>query len=672
MSHTNTQAGLSLKAQLYALVVGIAIVSFIGSSWININTTRNYLNEQMEIHAQDTATSLGLSITPYLDGNSSNAVIIETMIAAIFDSGYYETIILHDVDEDVVHQRANPVSVDGVPDWFIDTFSLNSPLAVTELNNGWNMAGTLSVKSHPGYSYFKLWKHGINNFLSSFIICLLSLFIAHLILRAVLRPLAQVEQQAVSVGRKQFSLIDKLPMTRELRTVITAMNTMVTNIQISFMQMSQHADKLNKDLYVDPLTQLGNRRAFESQFKADLVEMEPKDLATFGMIQLPSLKTINIEQGYKSGDAYICLVAQAINEKLGILSSFKLFRGAGGTFLFTTQDAANNIMPLCESLHYRFSALNSTAYPQGFGEIIATSYTKKDDLSSLLSKLDTLLTQESSTGKDGVIYSDIEVKSTHGLRQWSSMIDDIATSDNVKFMFQPVKSCENNEVLYFELFPQFVFNQESIANNQLYAMAERLNKSTTLDKKTLKELAKLSSFASGVTVAINLTHQSLHDVDFRQWLSQFHHDNQETLPNIVFEVSESAILASVESSIDFIHFIKHLGCQICIEHFGSNFTSFKYLKGLDIDYLKIDGAFIRDLDKHPENRYFIQAVTQIGHSVGIKVLSPHVKYAESLAILNELHCDGVQGDYIQQTMHLFEREKENNNFFSPSALSLND
>lgn len=672
MSHTNTQTGLSLTAQLYALVVGIAIVSFIGTSWVSINTTRNYLNEQMEIHAQDTATSLGLSITPYLDGKGGSAVIIETMIAAIFDSGYYQTIILHDIDENVVHQRANPVSVDGVPDWFINAFSLSPPLMVTELNNGWNMAGTLSVKSHPGYSYFKLWKHGVNNFLSSLLICLLSLLIAHLILRAVLRPLAQVEQQAVSVGRKQFSLIDKLPMTRELRNVIMAMNTMVTNIQRSFMQMSQHADKLNKDLYVDPLTKLGNRRAFESQFNADLVEMAPKDIATFGMIQLPSLKTINVEQGYQLGDAYICLAAQTITYKLGVLSSFKLFRGAGGQFFFTIQDAGHNIMPLCESLHQRFSALNSAAYPQTFGEIIATSYTKQDDLSSLLSKLDTLLTQESSANKDGVIYSDMVIKSTHGLHQWSSLIDLLVTSDNVEFMFQPVKASESDEILYFELFTQFFFNQESIANNQLYAMAERLNKSTALDKMVLKELAKLTCFAPGVTVAINLTHQSLHDVDFRLWLSQFYHDNQDTLPNIVFEVNESAILASVESSMDFIQMIKSLGCQICIERFGSNFISFKYLTGLDIDYLKIDGAYIRDLDKHTENRYFIQAVTQIGHGVGIKVLTTHVEDAESLAILIDLHCDGVQGHYIQQTMHLLDSEKMKNNVFSPNALSLHD
>lgn len=668
MSTNKTQAGFSLKAQLYGLVVGIAIVAFIGSTWVSVDTTREYLNEQMETHAQDAATSLGLSITPYLDGE--NDVIVETMIAAIFDSGYYEAMVLRDVDDVVVHSRNNPVIIEGVPSWFVNAFSLSPPVMVTELNNGWNIAGTLSVKSHPGMSYYKLWQHGVNNFYSSLIICFLALLVAHLILSAVLRPLAQVEQQAVSVGRKQFPLIERLPMTRELRHVIMAMNTMVTNIQVSFEQMSKHAERLTKEVYVDTLTELGNRRAFESQFSADLEDMEEGDTATLGMIQLPSLQEINNEQGFKAGDNYVCLAAQAINRKLGLLGSFKLYRVGGGTFFFTFKDAGDNVLLLCESLHSKFAALNSAGYPQGFGEIIATSFTKQDDLGSLLSKLDTLLTQESSSNKEGVIYSDKVSKDTHGLHQWTDLIDQIVKTDNVEFMFQPVRACVGDSVLYFELFTQFFYNGETIANNQLYAMAERLNKSEMLDKMVLQELAKVDSFAPDVTVAVNLTHQSLHDINFRNWLSDFYRENRDILPNIVFEVNESAVLASIESSMDFIKMVKRLDCQLCIERFGSSFTSFKYLKGLDIDYLKIDGAYVRDLEKHPENHHFIQAVTQIGHGVGIKVLSTHVENVDSLVILKELHCDGVQGNYVQHTMHLYGSEKKKECVFSPNALSL--
>lgn len=655
--------GLSLKVQLYGLVIGIALVAFIGSTWVSIDTTRDYLNEQMQIHAQDSATSLGLSITPYLD--DENEVIVETMISAIFDSGYYEAIVLRDINDVVVHSRKNPVAVDGVPAWFIHAFSLEPPVMTTELNNGWNIAGRLSVKSHPGMSYYKLWQHAINNSYSSLVICAIALLVAHLILTAVLKPLLQVEQQAISVGRKQFSLIERLPMTRELRLVICAMNTMVTNIQVSFEQMSKHAERLTKDVYIDPLTELGNRKAFEGQFNADIEEMEDGDVATLGMVQLPSLQEINNEQGFKAGDEYVRLAAQTITRKLGLIGNFKLYRVGGGAFFFTYKDSGDSVLLLCESLHSKFSALNSTGYPQGFGEIIATSYTKRDDLGCLLSKLDTLLTQEGSSNKEGVIYCDKDNTGSHGLHQWTDLIDQIVLAQEVEFMFQPVKSCTSNSVIYYELFTQFSYQKKPIANNQLYAMAERLNKSEILDKLVFQELAKLTGFTPNVTVAINLTHQSLHDIDFRYWLSDFYREYRALLPNIVIEVNESAILASIDSSIDFIQMIKRLGAKLCIERFGSSFTSFKYLKGLDIDYLKIDGAYVRDLAKKPENHHFIQAVTQIGHGVGIKVLSTHVESADSLDILKQLHCDGVQGNYIQQTMHLIESEQHKDCAFSP-------
>lgn len=667
MKTTQSKSGFSLRTQLYGLVIAIAVVTFLGSSWVSVETTRDYLDQQMEIHAQDTATSLGLSISPFMDGD--NMVIVETMIAAIFDSGYYQALVLTDVDGAVLLSRNNDVVVEGVPAWFISAFQLSPPVMTTEVNDGWRIAGTLSLKSHPGTSYAKLWQHEANNFYWSLLICLLALLVAHLILRAVLKPLAQVEDQAKAVARKQFPLIDKLPVTRELRTVIGAMNTMVTNIQTTFDQMSKHAEKLNNDVFTDPLTKLGNRRAFESRFSADREEMADNDRTTFGMVQLPSLQSINTELGFKAGDDYVCLAAATIKKQLTAFASFRLYRVGGGSFFFTLKVTGSDVLAICQSLHHKFRALNSAGYPDGFAEIIATSFNKQDQLSSLLARLDTLLTQESSALSEGVIYTDHDCRDSHGLHQWADLIDQLIKTNDVKFMFQPVKSCKNDDVLYYELFSQFFYNHTSIANNQLYAMAERLNKSQQLDKMVLSHLAGLTNLAPNTRVAINLTHQSLHDISFRNWLAKFCIKFGNTLPALIFEVNEDAVLASVESSTDFIRMIKRFNIEVCIERFGSSFTSFKYLKGLDIDYLKVDGAYISDLDQHPENSHFFHAVTQIAHGVGIKVLSTHVENAASLELLKELNCDGVQGNFIQKTKRLTLNGLQKESIDSPTLLA---
>jgi EAL domain-containing protein (putative c-di-GMP-specific phosphodiesterase class I)/GGDEF domain-containing protein len=675
------KTGISLRTQLYSLVIGIALITFIGASWVSVDTTRTYLNEQMKSHAQDAATSVGLSISPYMDGE--NLMIVETMIVAIFDSGYYQKVSLTDVDDKVIMSRENNRVIDGVPSWFINLFELTPPIMSSEVSNGWNIAGVISFQSHVGSSYLKLWQHALNNFYSSLLIALFSFLVAHLILRSVLNPLSQVETQANSVSKKDFIFIKKLPMTRELKTVINAMNIMVSNIQASFDLASKQANKLTKELYIDELTQLGNRRAFQSQFKIALNDMESNDYATLGLVQLHSLQAINTELGYKAGDDYVCQAAQLITKKLHPFTGAKLYRVNGGSFFFTINSVDDEVLTFCEQINKEFSILNSHYYDEGFGKLVATTYNNSEVLSELLAKLDTLLTQENSATSSGEVYNDNNAQTSHGLHQWSKIIDSLVKTNHIEFTFQPVISTSssllnsdivannltNDEgVLYYELFTKFLNNNEVVANNQLYSMAERTNKSQELDKLVLNKLASLTNFSLDSKIAINLTHQSLHSHEFRRWLAEFIDEHKDNLPRLVFEVNEEAILAGIDSSINFIQTVKSLGIEICIDRFGASFTSFKYLKGLDVDYLKIDGAYVNELELHIENKHFIQAVTQIGHGVGIKILTSHVESMETKQLLSELACDGLQGNYIQKTLSLAVKDINLGCIYSPIKL----
>jgi len=678
MRHLFT-AGISLRTQLYSLVVGIALVAFIGSTWVSINTTRTYLNDQMKSHAQDAANSVGLSISPYMA--PENLMIAETMITAIFDSGYYQSVILYDTDNYIKVFRENDLNLDGVPHWFIKLFALVPPMMSSEVSDGWQVAGTLSFKSHVGSSYQKLWSDAVNNVISSLLILFVALFIAHLILRAVLSPLAQVEAQALSVSRKNFTLINKLPVTRELKNVISAMNIMVANTQASFDQVSKQANKLTHELFLDELTQLGNRRAFNNYFEAHTDDMHVQEYATLGLVQLHSLQRINTDLGYAEGDEYVLQGAEMISQKLIPLSNAKLYRVGGGSFFFMLDEVSDEVLTLCEQINASFTRLNSHYYADGFGKLVSCTYTKKDNLPSLMAKLDTLLTQESSAMATGDCYESCRTSNNnYGLLEWRELIDGLVKANNIAFTFQPVVGASNRDVLYFELFSQFLYQGEVLANNQLYSMAERTNKSEQLDTLLITQLARLgelgdlgqlgdlSDLGTNNKVAINLTHQSLHSSTFRTWFNAFYQENKNNLPPIVFEVNEEAILAGIDSSIDFIQSVKALGIEVCIDRFGASFTSFKYLKGLDVDYLKIDGAYVHDLENNNDNKHFIQMVTQIAHSIGIKVLASHVESADTKQVLAELACDGMQGNYIQKTLILKKKDKNMGCNYSPLTL----
>lgn len=184
---------MSLRTQLYSLLFTITLVTFIGGLGININISRAYLNDQMGTHAQDAATSLGLSISPYMD--EDNLIIAKTMISAIFDAGYYETIMLTNANGNVILSRHNPVTIDGVPTWFINAITLLPPVKSTEVNNGWILAGTLSIKSHSGTAYAALWQHTIQNFYFLLLLYGFLLIFARYVFHNALAPLTDIQNK---------------------------------------------------------------------------------------------------------------------------------------------------------------------------------------------------------------------------------------------------------------------------------------------------------------------------------------------------------------------------------------------------------------------------------------------------------------------------------------------
>ena len=559
------------------------------------------------------------------------------------------------------------------------------------------MAGVLSVKTHTGSSYQKLWQHAVQSFYSSLAIGVLALLLAHLLLKSILQPLNKLEQQALDVTSRQFPIISQLPLTRELRIVTLAMNNMVANIQQNFEQMTEHAQTLADEVYIDHLTKLGNRRSFNNQFSAFQQELNSNDLATLGLVQITSLQTVNNQQGFQQGDAYVCEVSEFLTNALREHPGSYLFRANGSSFFFMIKGAGEQVVSFCEHLQLELNKRNNKRYPHGYANVVATAYDCNNKISAILSQLDTWLTQERSITKSGDVYHYLSQNAKNqqkketgwGLREWSELIENLKQQQRVELSFQPIlsflsilktpivkastvkastaksstpkksinrASVTTQEVIYYELFSLFEYRGEAISNNQLHAMAERLEQSQQLDKLVLKHLATESGngfkFKANAKVAINLSHQSLYSGDFKDWLVDFILTHQAHLPALVLELNEEDLLSSIKSSQTFIKTFKHLNVEICIQRFGASVSSFKYLKDLNVDYIKLDASYINDLEAHHQTNHFIQAVTQIAHGVGIRVIAPNVEQSQTLHMLKDLHCDGVQGNIIQPTLKL--------------------
>ena len=191
MFRTLARRGISLKAQLYTLLMVMSAWVFVSYWFASVDHTRQYLNDQMKVHAMDAATSLGLSITPYME--PEHHVIAETMASAIFDAGYFSAMRFVDADGKVIFQFNHPDAVEGVPEWFMSLFPLITPEQKTEVNNGWFIAGDLYIQSHPGSSYAQLWQHATVLVIRTLMMLAIGLVVVRGILRAVLFPIKQIE-----------------------------------------------------------------------------------------------------------------------------------------------------------------------------------------------------------------------------------------------------------------------------------------------------------------------------------------------------------------------------------------------------------------------------------------------------------------------------------------------
>jgi len=215
---------MTLSRQLIIIIFSVFLLIFSGTLWITVDNTRSYLIQQLTTQTQDAADSLGLSLVPHLKNKDIAAV--DTMINAVFDHGYYRELRLESISGKLLAQRENSSHIDGIPDWFISWLPLQTPRVKTVITTGWTQAGRLWLSAHPGYAYKKLWDTSIEVLWWSLAAFFLSLVAVITILRKILAPLKDVENQALSICNREFPIVETIPWTREFKRVVLAMNRM--------------------------------------------------------------------------------------------------------------------------------------------------------------------------------------------------------------------------------------------------------------------------------------------------------------------------------------------------------------------------------------------------------------------------------------------------------------
>jgi Amt family ammonium transporter len=422
----------------------------------------------------------------------------------------------------------------------------------------------------------------------------------------------------------------------------------------------------------DSLTGLMNRTAFETNV-AELITHASinHDEHVLCYLDLDQFKLVNDTCGHIAGDELLRQVSQLIKNDLRAGDAFARLGGDEFGILLHSCPVSQGIT-ICENIleivrDFRFP-WEDKQFSIGISIGIVKIDQHTNDLSQLLSWADTACYAAKDLGRNRVhVYEqdDIELATRQGQMQWVSRIRQALDRDQFRLYFQSIKPIVDagDTGGHYEIFIRLLDEDEGIIPPGAFIpAAERYNLMQEIDLWVIRNaLAWLSDHtrrqSSPVGLcALNLSGASIGDPACLSGIKDFFKQYKVDPKLICFEITETAAISNLRSATKFIKEMKSLGCKFSLDDFGSGLSSFGYLKNLKVDYLKIDGSFIKDIDKDTTDRAMVQSINSIGHVMGLKTIAEFVESEEIITILSEIGIDYAQGYYIDRPRPLEQLE----------------
>lgn len=650
---------MKLSRLLAGLIALLWLVVFIATLYTVVNSTRDYLRRSMESHAQDTATSLGLSITQSKSFN--DPVTIELMTSAVFDRGYFSEIQVNKVTGgDPIFRKRVDIAVPGVPGWFMNAFPLPTPRMSAVVMDGWRKAALVEVESHPGHAYSEMWAIAKRSFWVLLAIAVLSLLLVVYVLRFALRPLEDMERQADDIAKRRFTVLDKLPWARELQRISVALNSMCLSVEGMLKEQTDLADRMRKKAYVDPVTGLMNRNDFIEQLTHLLSAPAKFDAGVIGVVRIRGFAEYNQREGRNAGDAMLKRAAVLLQENCVRYGGSVVAKLDGPEFAVVVPDVTEaDVTTLGDTLIRALVELESFPHTeQSIMSHAGFAYYRYHE--------------DASFGKVmGTAAQALAVAQGRGVPAWHMQPEEQSEQqtamaveidglfkvglprERVVLQYQPVVACHPSGSPWryaSEACIRILASDGSVVRaGSFIATAKRLGALQLVDRvvteKLLHEIT-MNGPVRGGAAALTLSLESLLDQAFVDWLFGALNARPDIARNIIIEVAEHAMVSNLEAVKAVFSRLRRTGVRLSIDRFGQNTATLGYLRGMEVDYIKIDGGYTRGVVDSTDKQFFIQALVGIAHGLGIKVIVEYIESEAEFNVIKDLMVDGAQGYFI--------------------------
>lgn len=426
---------------------------------------------------------------------------------------------------------------------------------------------------------------------------------------------------------------------------------------VTLMRNSPHL--LSYQATHDALTGLVNRREFERRLTTLVESAKAKNLHHVLLyLDLDQFKIVNDTRGHIAGDKLLRQLSFLLKKRLRDTDT--LARLGGDEFGVLLESCpiepalriANDLVQIVNDFRFVWQGTTfEIGVSIGMVSITATTGSPAE----LLSRADSACYAAKDKGRNRVqIYrpEDAELQQRHDEMQWVPRIRDALEENRFVLYCHTIMplGAETDGRHYCETLVRMVNEEGRIIPPMAFIpAAERYNLMPAIDRWVIrKSLSLFGKTCCSVSTAetqcfINLSATSLMDDQMPDFIREQIHLNNVSPELVCFEITETAAVAHLETAMAFMKKVKEIGCRFALDDFGSGMSSFGYLKNLPVDYLKIDGSFVRNIAINPTDYTMVDAINRVGHVMGIRTIAEFVENDAILEKLREIGVDFAQG-----------------------------
>jgi len=635
---------MTLYNQINSLLFALFLLVMSSLVYFQFTETKAFMVNQMDSDLNNTVTSLSLMLKPHLE--TGDEATVDTLVNVIFEGGFYKQVSLTWLADNKQQQWNNGISIQKVPQWFIDLELFQAQSKEVTITSGWLQLATLKVESNPAIGYRELWRIMNNTLMVLAILFLISIVVLRLRLKRILIPLHRVAEHARDVSQRKFNPDMALPTTTELKEVVMAINSMSGQLKQVFTALDEEVDSLKNDTLRDQVSQLPNRLYLTGQLNSWLNE---PDVGGLLLAELNWLDEIHSKYGYQIRDKTIKVLANKLTSDLPYSNETLVARISNTEFAFLIRNADKE--QISEYLQSLIRLINQEMLNAGCepNKDFAIGVSERSDgvtRAELLSQADNALQKALNEEK---ISSWFYVQSQQEMSRegWRDQLVEAINMNQFLFQWQPVQQCINDEVIHREIYCRLEVAGQEIKAGQFMPYIERLALGHRLDRCLLEAIAKekLLDFNSE-PIAVNLSRESVHNREFHNWLGDYLSEIS-TPQKLHFEMSESGITQNLDNCLHLCDIIRKAGAQFGVDNCGRQMGSLTYLQQLKPHYIKLDLSLScynnEENEENQQNLELCRALVSIARGLSIKTIITGIEDDKHLQTIKPLRAEGYQG-----------------------------